>query len=213
MIWNTYPDRDALFLTLAKTLAAALIDTLNHKDRGTLAVPGGTSPGPVFKALSQVDLPWDRVDIMLTDERWVPESSDRSNTALLRQTLLIGPAAAATLIPLVSDAPTPEDTLTTLSKGIEPHLPIDVLLLGMGPDMHTASLFPGADRLNEGLSPNAPTLLPMRAPGAPEPRVTLTAPVLKAAARTHILIMGQEKKAAMEAASTLSPKDAPVAIV
>lgn len=211
--WIAYPDRDLLALDLAEVLADSLNRALRQKDRVTFAVPGGTSPGPVFDALAQVHLPWDRVDVMLTDERWVPESSDRSNTALLRRTLLTGPAAAATLIPFYADTATPEDALDALAARVSTVLPIDVMLIGMGADMHTASLFPGADRLDEGLADTAPILLPMRAPGAPEPRVTLTAPVLRKAMDTHILIMGQDKKAAIETARTLPPSEAPVAIL
>lgn len=211
MIWHDYPDRDLLALDLAEVLADRLMSGLHHRERVCLAVPGGTSPGPVFDALSQVHLDWDRVDIMLTDERWVPEDSPRSNTALVRQRLLTGPAAAARMIPLYADGARPEDRLDDLTRGIVPHLPIDVLLIGMGADMHTASLFPGADRLEEGLSDKAPILLPMRAPGAPEPRVTLTAPVLRGALDTHVLIMGDDKKTAIEKAAKLTPKEAPVA--
>lgn len=211
MIWTDYPDRDLLALDLAEVLADSLNDVLRREDRVTFAVPGGTSPGPVFEALSQVHLPWDRVDVMLTDERWVPETSERSNTALLRRTLLTGLAAAATLIPLYADTPVPEDSLEALSDRIATVLPIDVMLIGMGTDMHTASLFPGADRLADGLADDAPVLLPMRAPGAPEPRVTLTAPVLRDAMDIHLLITGEAKKAALEAALKLSPTEAPVA--
>jgi 6-phosphogluconolactonase len=76
--------------------------------------------------------------------------------------------------------------------------------------MHTASLFPGADRLDEALSPTAPILLPMRAEAAGEPRVTLTAPVLRAAFNIHLLITGAEKRAALDRALSLSPAEAPV---
>ncbi|WP_136635572.1 6-phosphogluconolactonase [Pseudooceanicola onchidii] len=213
MNWTDYPDREILALDLAETLADALNAALRNKDRVTLAVPGGTSPGPVFDALSQVHLPWDRVTVMLTDERWVPESSDRSNTALLRRTLLTGQAAAATLLPFYADTDTPEESLDALSARIAEALPIDVMLIGMGADMHTASIFPGADRLDDALSDDAPVLLPMRAPGAPEPRVTLTAPVLRDAMDIHLLIMGPDKKAAIETARRLPPSEAPVAVL
>ncbi|MCC5955258.1 MAG: 6-phosphogluconolactonase, partial [Natronohydrobacter sp.] len=105
------------------------------------------------------------------------------------------------------------DGLEGLSAGLEPHLPISVLLLGMGEDMHTASLFPGADNLEAALQRNAPPLMTMRAEAAGEPRITLTAPVLQAALRVHVLITGAAKRAALERAAKLSPREAPIACV
>ncbi|MGR3452720.1 6-phosphogluconolactonase [Pseudooceanicola sp.] len=213
MNFQDYPDREMLALDLSDRLASELGAALRHKERVTFAVPGGTSPGPVFDALTAVRLDWDRVDVVLTDERWVPETSDRSNTRLVRQRLLQGHAAAATLLPLVTDAAEPEESLDALAEGLAPHLPIDVLVLGMGADRHIASLFPGADRLEEALAADAPVLMAMRAPGVPEPRITLTAPVLREAMSTHIVITGAEKRAALEKAQGQKPIDAPVAAV
>lgn len=210
---EVYPDREMLMLGLANTIAGQLADFLRRDGRATLSVPGGTTPGPVFDTLSGVDLDWSNVAVVLNDERWVPESSDRSNTRLVRQRLLRGRAAQARLIPLYAPAETPEEVLPALEDGLRPHLPISVLLLGMGTDMHTASLFPGADRLEEALSSSAPLLLPMRAEAAGEPRVTLTAPVLRSAFHTHVLITGTDKRAALERAQTLSLQEAPVGAV
>jgi 6-phosphogluconolactonase len=212
MNFQAYPDREFLFLGLADKIAGQLADILRREGRATLSVPGGTSPGPV-DTLSGVDLDWSKVAVMLNDERWVDESSPRSNTALIRARLLRGPAAAARLVPLYADAPTPEDRLDELSEGVRAHLPISVLLLGMGPDMHTASLFPGADRLAEALAPDAPPLMALRAEAAGEPRITLTAPVLRDAMHIHILITGAEKRAALERAMHLTPTEAPVRAV
>ena len=210
---ETYPDRELLMLGLADIIAGQLGDFLRRDGRATLSVPGGTTPGPIFDTLSGVDLDWANVAVVLNDERWVPESFDRSNTRLLRQRLIRGRAAQARLIPLYAPADAPEEMLAALEDGLRPHLPISVLLLGMGTDMHTASLFPGADRLEDALSPQAPLLLPMRAEAAGEPRVSLTAPVLKAAFHTHVLITGAEKRAALEKAMTLSPHEAPIRAV
>lgn len=211
MNFKEYPDRELMMMDLADLMASELASALRHQDRATLAVPGGTTPGPVFDALSGVKLDWGRVDVMLTDERWVPESSDRSNTRLLRERLLTGHAAAARLLPLYSPAERPEDVLDALSAPIEAALPISVLLLGMGADMHTASLFPGADRLAEAMEDDAPVLMAMRAPGAEEPRITLTAPVLKGALSSHLLMTGIEKRRAVERAAKLNdPVLAPV---
>ena len=214
MKFITYPDREALFMDLAALLAEELAGALLHEPRVTFAVPGGTTPGPVFDALTEVDIDWARIDVLPTDERWVPESSDRSNMRLLRERLLAGRAAKARLLPLYAPTAQPEHAVDALAATIAPALPIDVLLLGMGADMHVASLFPGADRLADALDPDAPILMPMRAPGAPEPRVTLTAPVLQGALTTHLLITGREKRAALDQAVRLDmPAVAPVAAV
>lgn len=213
MILEVYPDREILMLGLANIIAGQLADFLRRDGKATLSVPGGTTPGPIFDTLSGVDLDWANVAVVLNDERWVPESSDRSNTRLVRERLIRGRAAQARLIPLYAPADRPEPMLDALSDGLLPHLPISVLLLGMGTDMHTASLFPGADRLEEALSATAPLLLPMRAEAALEPRVTLTAPVLRAAFNIHILITGAEKRAALDRAMTLTPSEAPVRAV
>ena len=210
MIFSEYPDREMMMLGLANILAGELADFTRREGRASFCVPGGTTPGPIFDILSGVDLEWDKISVFLNDERWVPDTNPRSNTALLRQRLIRGRAANATLIPLYADTPHPEDSLDTLSNGIAPHLPISVLLLGMGSDMHTASLFPGADRLSDALANDAPILLPMRADAAGEPRVTLTARVLKDAMSCHILITGPEKRSALERAQHLSELEAPV---
>jgi len=208
-----YPDADMMMIDLANQIAGDLGAALLTRDRACLAVPGGTTPGPLYDDLCAADIDWDRVDVMLTDERWVPTSSERSNTKLLRERLLVNRASAARHLPLYAETQTPEEGLPQLEEMIAPELPIAVLLLGMGADMHTASLFPGADRLQDALHPNAPILLPMRAPGAAEPRVTLSARVLDGALRKHIVITGAEKRAAFEAAQHLTPQQAPVRAV
>ena len=209
-----YPDREMLMLGLANVIAGQLADFLRRDGKATLSVPGGTTPGPIFDTLSGVDMDWANVAVVLNDERWVPESSDRSNTRLLRDRLLRGRAAQARLIPLYAPGhDTPEDAVEALEQGLAPHLPISVLLLGMGADMHTASLFPGADRLAEALGPTPRLILPMRAAAAGEPRVTLTAPVLRAALRVHVMIAGADKRAAVERAAGLPAEQAPIRAV
>ncbi|MBN2741782.1 MAG: 6-phosphogluconolactonase [Rhodobacteraceae bacterium] len=213
MNFKSYPDRDMMMIGLADRIASQLREAIRNDGHATFSVPGGTTPGPIFDTLSAVDLEWDKVAVLLNDERWVDETSPRSNTRLIRERLLTGRAAAAMLVPLYADAPRPEDKLNELAQGIAPHLPISVLLLGMGADMHTASLFPGADRLDEALSDDAPIVLAMRAEAAGEPRITLSAPVLRDAMHIHILITGAEKRAAIEAAQSLPETQAPVRAV
>ncbi len=213
MKFNEYADRELMVMELAQVITGALSDMLSHAPRASLAVAGGATPGPVFDILSGVGIDWGRVDVLLTDERWVPENNPRSNTRLLRERLLVDKAASARLIPLYGGTELPEESLGTLADGVRAALPLSVVLLGMGEDMHTASLFPGADNLDHALSPKAPPLLAMRAPGAEEPRVTLTAPVLNGAMSKHLMITGTSKRAAFARAESLKPELAPVRAV
>lgn len=208
-----YPDREMMMISLANKLTGQLNSCLMRHEWASFAVPGGSTPAPMFDVLAEVDLDWSRVHVMLTDERWVPEDHKRSNTALLKRHLLQGRAAAARYIPLRADTETPEEAIDGLAEAILPEMPISVMLLGMGTDMHTASLFPGADNLEAALASDAPPLMAMRGGGAEEPRITLTAPVLKGAMDVHVLIAGPEKREAIEKARTLTPAEAPISLV
>lgn len=208
-----YADDEMLAIDLANHLAGELKATLDHEERALFVVPGGSSPGPIFDDLCDAELDWSRVDVMLSDERWVPEVHVRSNTRMIRERLLVGKAAKANYLPLYAKAEAPEAVLAELEAYIIPRLPISVLLLGMGEDMHTASIFPGADNLDMALDKRAPVLVPMRAPGAPEPRVTLSARVLNDAMSKHLVITGSSKRAALDRAQTLPARDAPVRAV
>ncbi len=206
-----YPDAEMMMMQLATKLAGALRQALTNHDTVSFAVPGGTTPGPAFDSLCAADLDWSRVHILLTDERWVPEDDPRSNTRLLRERLLVDRAAAARLVPFYA-AGTPEEALPALREALAAELPLSLCLLGMGTDMHTASIFPGADNLDAALH-GEDTLVAMRAPGAPEARITLSAPVLNDAMSRHILIVGEAKRAALERARGLPTEEAPVAAI
>ena len=207
-----YPDREMLALGLADTLAASLRKCLLVHDVASFCVPGGSSPGETFANLAGNALDWSRVRVFLNDERWVPTEHERSNTRLLRETLLTGPAAAARMVPMVSDDPTPEEGIDGLVPGFAGALPISVLLLGMGTDMHTASLLPDSPDLPLALAPEAPILLPIRARSQPEPRVTLSARVLRDAMETHVLIQGDEKRDVLEGVEGRDPGEAPIGL-
>ena len=208
-----YPDADMMALDLAQVIAGELEDVLLGGDRATLVVPGGGTPGPVFDNLSAADLDWARVDVTLSDERWLPEVNLRSNARLVKERLLTGRAEAAMFHPLYVPSGAPDEVLAEIEAGLLPCLPISVLLLGMGGDMHTASLFPGGDNLEAALDPQAPILVPMQSPATPEPRVTLSARVLNAALSKHLLITGRAKRNALEKALHLDPAQAPVSSI
>lgn len=197
-----FEDRAALAAQLARQTEAALVARLKARGSAMLAVSGGSTPGLLFQRLSAADLDWSRVTITLVDERWVPEDDPRSNAALVRRTLLVNQAAAARFIPLYNGAKTPESGLAAM-QGLfaEQPLPFAAVILGMGEDGHTASFFPGGDHLDAALNPPPGRLLEsMNAPGAGEPRITFTLPVLVQSDFMALHIEGERKRTVLEAA-------------
>ena len=209
-----YPDRDTLMRGLAELVADQLRAAHATNGRATLAVPGGTTPGPFLDALSEADLDWAEIDVMATDERHVLESDARSNARLIRERLLRNRAADANFVHFHAAASDLEVVLRSARRHVAGVLPIDVLVLGMGDDMHTASLFPDAPEIVDALAQDAPDLVALHPPGQPEARLSLSGPVLRAASVIHILITGSEKRAALDRALTDGPPtEAPIRIV
>ena len=202
-----YPDAEMMLMDLANTLAGELESCLLNHDRASFAVPGGTTPGPIFDILCAAKhIDWARVDVMLTDERRVPEDHERSNTKLIRERLLVDAAAGANYVNYI---PQTDDELATKSDMLAPHLPISVMLLGMGADMHTASIFPNSADVETALGTDLALAL-VQPPDGLEPRVTLSGNVLKGAMSRHIVIIGDEKRAALERAQTVPEHEAPI---
>ncbi len=210
-----YADRESLALELAALLADKLRRLIAVQGRASLAVPGGTTPGAMLTALGQASLDWGSVVVTLTDERWVPPRSARSNHKLIMETLLTGPAGAVRFVPLYREGAAVEAALPAVIGALrEDVLPLDIVVLGMGADMHTASLFPGAVGLEAALSPSAPSALALTQPESGDVRVSLAAAALRLAGERHLLIQGADKRAALERALALGdPMQAPVLAV
>lgn len=189
--------RQQLAEQLAESVAQALQEDLCHQERVLLVVSGGSTPVPFFKALATKPLPWKRIDVTLADERWVEETSSDSNAKLVREHLLTGDAAAATFIPLTCSAATPEETVEAVAKQAELlSWPASVVILGMGGDGHTASLFPDSPELSFALSTDAP-LVAVGTPSQPQPRITFSADRLHQARRHFLHITGNDKRAVL----------------
>lgn len=197
---------------LAASVAEELKSAIQSKGRALMAVAGGTTPAPFFERLSRIDLDWTKVIVTTTDERVVPSDTSRSNALLVRDNLMVNNAAGAKFLPLYDDEPSAESAAENASSNLLDLLPLDVCVLGMGADMHTASLFPGTPGLEEAISPDCPDLvLSLIPPTADEPRLTLTLPVLLGASHLHILIIGSDKLDALNKAQTInSVLEAPI---
>jgi len=193
---HSFTDGDAQAVALAERIAERLRKALSDRGHALLAVSGGSTPRAFFAKLSRESLDWSKVQITLVDERWVPDTDDRSNAKLVEATLLQNAAASASFIPLYTDAATPEDGLAVTTARINAlKLPFDAVVLGMGDDGHTASFFPGGDQLAEALDlAGTARVLPMRAPDAGEPRITLSLPTLLNTHSLFLLIAGDKKR-------------------
>lgn len=205
-----YPDRATQAQSLADLVAEQIRAAIAANGRADIALPGGSTPVAFLEALSGAALPWDKVTVFPSDERWVPPDHPRSNAGLLRRHLLQGPAAAARIVDFWTGDATPEDGLPALTERLAPHLPPSVLVVGMGDDLHFAGLFPHSPGIAKALAAGAPPVVAMQglpvAPGAkPEQRVSLSLPPMLAAGHRHLLITGEDKRATLERARALPP--------
>ena len=218
-----FDSRDAWADAATGAIAAALTGA----GRGVFVAAGGTTPGPVYDRLARMDLPWNRLVVTLTDERFVDPQSDDSNSKLIRQRLLVDKAAGAGFAPLKGDGPTPEADAAAADARLRGLFPSAVVLLGMGPDGHVASLFPGSKTLAVGLD-FATTELAIAVDKAGlqplVPRISLTARALTHSGLIVVLISGDEKRGVIErierqpdfsppAAAILRQSDCPVRVL
>lgn len=203
----THDDAGQQAVALALRVAEALREAIARRGQASLVVSGGRSPLAFFAALAQQPLPWRQVRLSLADERWVPPTHADSNEALVRRHLLCGPAAEAQWCGLYQAADSLEQAAERADQACAELAPIDVLVLGMGDDGHTASLFPHSPQLALALRPDCPRrVLPMQAPSEPRQRLTLTLPLLAGARLSLLAIQGQAKLATL--AMALQPGDA-----
>lgn len=185
---------------LASAVANALQEGLRDRGRASLIVSGGRTPGLFLNALSAHQIDWANVDVSLADDRWLPADHADSNERLVRQNLLRGPAAAARFVSLVNSAVTPERHLALAEQALlQMSQPYDVVVLGVGDDGHTASLFPDADGIAAALDLQAsPQLAAITPKTAPYPRITLTLRALLNARALMIQIEGSNKRSVLE---------------
>lgn len=188
---ETYPSREALHAAAASALTDAVTAGIAARGAASLALAGGSTPGPIYHLLSQAPLDWAKVTVTLTDERKVAADHPDSNERMLYHTLLEGRAADAVFAPLRE----------TVIAGLAP---FDGVLLGMGEDGHFASLFPGNPALAGGLTGPSLTIdVPRGEPAPPQPRLSLTLKALSGARTTLLVVTGAAKRSLLERADGL----------
>jgi 6-phosphogluconolactonase len=190
---------------IATRIATLLADGIAARGVASIAVSGGRSPRPVLEALSVVDLDWSKVVVTLVDERWVAPDSADSNERLVRETLLQGAAAKARFVPMKNDATDAYSGQAAVEADfVALPWPLDIILLGMGDDGHTASLFPEGQELAEGLASKALTIA-ATPPVAPHQRMSLSAHAIVQSRHIFLQISGAGKKAVYDRALAGGP--------
>lgn len=214
---QTFPDSsswaDACAARLSDTLSAALADT----GKAVFAGSGGSTPSPIYARLARGPLDWSRVVVTLIDERYVPETSPDSNAALIKRTLMTGPAAAARFVPLYHPSVTVDRAAAIAGHALAAEGGcLDAVLLGMGEDGHICSMFPNSPTLKTLLSPALPpTVLGVphgRDGAAPSlERLSINLPYLMGARRVVLALTGAAKRSVFEREAAGDPAIQPIA--
>lgn len=193
--------RSALDAQMAEDVAAALRAAIDARDAATLVVSGGSTPKGFFQSLSGKALNWSKVTVTLADDRWVSPDHLDSNDRLVRQSLLQGPASAASFIPLVTTDSHPSAAEKVIAAALSRLGTLDVTILGMGSDGHFASLFPDSATLAAGLDlATERTVLAVDPPKAVHARMSMTLQRLLDARQLFLHIVGDEKRAVLDQA-------------
>lgn len=199
---SLFADVNQLNQTFAQRIARLLSEGIEKNGRASLVVSGGRTPVPLFHILSEQAINWGQVDISLADERWVETTDDASNEKMVRAHLLQNKAAEANFVGLKNDSTDAEQAVENCNANFSQlRTPVDVLILGMGEDGHTASLFPCSTELSMGLNTdNESNFIAVQPTTAPNQRMSMTLKALLNSQATFLHLTGQGKKAVLEEA-------------
>ncbi len=214
-----FDSRQQLLDSLYESVREAMQKDLAENPSVTMMLSGGSTPGPLYQRLSQAELEWSRVQITLVDERWVEPSHEASNQRLIEQTLLQNSAAKAKFLAMKNSAETPfAGEVECQAQCATLPAPYSVCLLGMGPDGHTASLFPKARGLDRALASTdlcaAIEAKPSKVTGEFVQRMSLTPSAILKAKKIVLLITGDDKWSVYQQAKSISDvTEMPVAAI
>ena len=191
--FHRFEDEEKLAFSLAQSIVNHLNDAISEKGSASLLVSGGSTPKKLFKALNSMNIDWDKIKIGLCDERLVESTHSDSNEKLVRETLMTGYAAKATFVSMLRDSLEVDET--DCSQQIKSSLaPFDVLVLGMGEDAHTASLFPNNPKLNEAYDLTRENIcITIQPQHAPHKRISLTLGAILSAHHVYLHFQGESK--------------------
>ncbi|MEP0357741.1 6-phosphogluconolactonase [Paraglaciecola sp.] len=193
---------EQLNLAFTRKISKLLRDGIEENGRASLIVSGGRTPAALFEALSKISLAWDLVDISLADERWVDNANEASNEKMLREKLLINNAVNANFFPLKTHHADATEAVQQCASNLQDiHKPFDVVILGMGEDGHTASLFPCSEQISEGLDlESGQSYIAVQPTTAPNQRISLTLPALLNSQQIFLHLTGDSKKEVLDIA-------------
>lgn len=210
IVWNQGPDTQSLAENLAGELVVRINNAIADHGSAVLALSGGSTPKPLFKALAAHAIDWSKVVITLVDERWVPESHELSNAAFMRQHLLNDLPTQPRFVPLYQAAQTVTasfplvlaDYCEATGSLIDAPRAFDVVILGMGGDGHTASFFPDAENVDELVAIDSEqSLLTCHSPSTQVERITWSLPSLLNTAFLALHFTGSSKLEVFEQAA------------
>lgn len=192
-----FPDAEAVARHAADVLAWRIGDARKIGHEVHIALAGGTTPRRAYELLAGIEGSWKHVHLWLGDERCVPPDHPDANARMVRESLYANARAEPPSLHELPSPEVPEDAAWLYGRAIVDKVPggvFDIVLLGIGTDGHTASLFPGhpALRVTE-----APCVAVRNAPKPPPERVTLTLEVLRRAHHTLLLVTGSDKREAL----------------
>jgi len=195
-----FDSRDAASAGAAARIAGRVGSELERDDNASLVVAGGTTPAKCFEFLSGYELKWDKVQVVLSDERWVPRNHEDSNERMVRAALLKDQAAAASVLSIYQNDLSVEERCDSL-QSLYPENGFACSMIGMGLDGHFASLFPNSDNLEAGLNlANQSFYIPVRTAASPHPRISMTLSALLKSDEILLLMFGKKKLAVFEQA-------------
>jgi len=200
--WCESSDQSELTEEITDVVANALAEGIKRHGMATLLVSGGSTPLPMFLELSARDIDWSNVVVSLADERWVPANDNDSNAKLVRENLLIKRASVARFVSLYRDG-NKEQAIEDVRQDVASlPSPYSVVILGMGGDGHTASLFPDAPELEQAMSSDKLVEF-LNPPSVGQTRISLTPAALLNTDNLLVHITGKEKRRVLESASEL----------